>query len=51
MVCCRDKNKVADELSNQAVDTSGWQGLKDMQVVMRTIDLHAAVQYICRLVR
>lgn len=27
----RDKNKVADELSNQAIDTSGWQGLKDMQ--------------------
>lgn len=50
LLCCRDKNKVADELSNQAVDTSGWQGLKDMQVVMRTIDLHAAVQYICCLV-
>ncbi|KAL0039726.1 hypothetical protein WJX77_006108 [Trebouxia sp. C0004] len=27
----RDKNKVADALSNQAIDTSGWQGLKDMQ--------------------
>ncbi|KAL0028192.1 hypothetical protein WJX79_000729 [Trebouxia sp. C0005] len=27
----RDRNKVADELSNQAIDTSGWQGLKDMQ--------------------
>lgn len=27
----RDKNKVADELSNQAIDTPGWQGLKDVQ--------------------
>ncbi len=36
VLCCRGKNQVADELSNQAVDTSGWQGLKDMQVVMRT---------------
>lgn len=27
----RDKNKIADELSNRAIDTIGWDGLKDMQ--------------------
>lgn len=29
---CREHNKLADKLSNQAVDTSGWQGLKDTEV-------------------
>ena len=29
----RDKNKIADELSNRAIDTIGWDGLKDMQVM------------------
>jgi len=36
-------------LSNKAIDTSGWQGLKDMQVMKWTIDLHATVQYLCHL--
>ena len=28
----RENNKLADRLSNEAVDTLGWQGLKDAQV-------------------
>ena len=31
-VCCRHLNKVADELSNIAIDTGGWEGIKGPQV-------------------
>ena len=43
----RDKNKVADELSNRAIDTPGWQGLKDMQVTLTSYCSSSIAQRYC----
>lgn len=37
---CREHNKVADKLSNEAIDTVGWQGLKDNEVGFMSLVPH-----------
>ena len=33
---CRESNSTADAISNEAIDTGGWPGLKDRQVLSST---------------